>query len=415
MNKEITLREIIELIIKRKWLICIITITTLLLSAIYCFFIQKPYYSASVTLLGKPIEDKQTSITDISGMVDTVAVYPNMTLDTYKEQVINSIVLTDTINDLNLTNSDGELIQWSELARKISVDKINNTNMLRVTVNDSDPQAAAKIANSIADNFIEFISDNTRKFGEQAMSLIEEKLKEEENKIKEEAIKLKEYLSNSHNIEQLKLEKQGLLDKINQYSMKLIDVEKQIQTDSKVLEDFVGGKYASVPADNQNDIMYNIPLGKDVEIIITSADDLKGTLQTIKLSEIENRLLENQAEKLSLETKIDELVARLNDTQVLLAEEEYKYNAIIRDYNLAEQKYNAYSVRHKEAVLAATSSIGENAIIVSSPATEPNKPASHGKGFYLALGLSIGLLISAIVTFSMAFWTITDPKRVKQN
>jgi len=415
MNQELSIRDLIELIIKRKWLVCITTIIAILLSGIYSFFILKPSYNASVTLLVKPIEDKKSSMSDINGMIDSLTVYPNMTIDTYKEQVINNVVLSGTIKDLQLKNPDGELIQWSSLAGKISVDKIGNTNLLKVTVSDGDPQKAAKIANSIADNFISYISNNTRKFGEQAMLIIEERLGEEENKLKEEALKLKEYLSNSNNIEQLKMEVKSLLDIINNYNLMLIDVEKQIQTDSKALEDLLNGNTAYV-ANNQDEIMYNIPLdnneeSNDVDIIISSASDLKTALLTIKTSEIESRLIENKAEKASLENKIEELLARLNDTQAILAEEEYKYNTILRNYNLAEQTYNAYLDRHKEAVVAATSSIGEYAIIVSSPATIPVHPSNHGKLFYLIIGAAAGIFAGMFFALIVGYWKATEPKK----
>jgi len=419
MNEEITLRELIEMILKRKWLICIITAAAILLSGIYSFFILKPTYSASATLLANPIENKQTGITaGINEMVDSLAVFPDMTIDTYKEQVINSTVLTNTINELNLTNDSGEAIQWSTLAKKLSVEKVGNTNLLKITVKDKDPEMAAKIANSVADKFIKYVSDNTRKFGEQATAVIEERLKNEESKLEEEAKKLKEYLANSQNIDQLKLEVQSLYSKIDEYNIQLIDIEKQIQADIDALKVILGGKetFSNV---NLDDIKLNVPLdnsnsNQDLEISVKSGNELQDALVTIKATEIETRLVQNNAEKSSLEAKIKELEDRLKETQSLLAEEEYKYNAILRNYDLAEQTYNAYLDRHKEAVLAATSNIGESAIIVSAPATVPIVPSNHGKLFYLVIGTFIGLIFGVFVAFVVGYWKETDPRKREQ-
>jgi len=416
MNEEITLREFIEMILKRKWIICIVTAIAILLSGIYSFFILKPTYSASVTLLANPIENKQTSITTgINEMIDSLAVYPNMTIDTYKEQVINSTVIADTINELNIINDKGELIQWSALAKKLSVEKIGNTNLLKITVKDKDPVMAAKIANSVADKFIKYISDNTRKFGEQATAVIEERLKNEEMKLEEEAKKLKDYLSSSHNIDQLKLELQSLYSKIDGYNIQLIDIEKQIQADVDALKVLLAGK-DTVSKINLDDLKLNVPLdngkvNQDLEISIKSGDELQKALITIKATEIETRLVQNKAEKESLEIKIKELEDRLKETQSLLAEEEYKYNAILRTYKLAEQTYNAYLDRHKEAVLAATSSIGESAIIVSTPATVPIEPSSRGKLFYLASGTLLGLMMGVLLALAVSYWKETDPRK----
>lgn len=419
MNEEITLRELIEMILKRKWIICIVTAIAILLSGIYSLFLLKPTYSASATLLANPIENKQNiSTSGISEMIDSMVVYPNMTIDTYKEQVINSTVLSDTINELNLINDKGELVQWSTLAKKLLVEKVGNTNLLRITVKDGDPEMAAKIANSIANNFIIYISENTRKFGEQATAVIDERLKSEELKLEEEAKKLKEYLSNSQNIDQLKLDLQSLYKKIDAYNIELIDIEKQIQADIDALKVLLVGKdtFSDV---NIDDINLNVPLDNDdyisqnLEIKIKSENELQDALITIKATEIETRLVQNKAEKKSLEAKIKELEERLKNTQSLLAEEEYKYNAILRNYKLAEQIYNAYLDRHKEAVLAASSNIGESAIIVSTPATVPIEPSSRGKVFYLAAGTFIGLMFGIIMALILGYWKATDPKKVK--
>lgn len=422
-EEELTLREIIEMIFKRKRLICIITVVAILLSGIYGVFFLKPTYRASATLLANPIESKQTDQTEgIDEMINMLAVYPNMTIDTYKEQVINSIVLTNTINELNLTDSDGKTMQWSALERSISVEIAGNTNLLKITAKNKEPEMAAKIANSIANNFIKYISNNTRKFGEQATSLIEERLEEEEEKLEEEAKKLKDYLANSQSIDQLKLELQGLSDQINTYKINLNDVEKQIKSDSETLKVLLNGKKTFSGIEQDSDIKLNVPLNNDssdenqnIELNIDSSNKLQNALVTIKATEIETRLIQNQAEKKSLNEKIQELEDKLKDTQTMLAEEEYKYNAIQRSYNLAEQTYNAYLDRHKEAVLAASSNIGESAIIVSAPATIPIEPSNHGKLFFLAVGTFIGFVLSIFISLILTFWENTAPRKEKNN
>ena len=416
MREEITLRELVEIIFEKKKLICIITAVAILVSGIYSFFILDPEYSASAVLLTNPIESDQNVHTDgIDDMISSLSVYPNMTIETYKEQVINSTVLSNTINELQLTNSDGKLILWDELVDAVSVEIVNKTNLLKITVKDKNPEQAAKIANSLANNFIKYISGNAKKFGEQTTSILEELLEEEERKLEEESKKLREYLANSHNIEQLKLEISSLYDKINSYSMSLINVEKQIETDTATLKVLLGDKKTISGINLDSDIKLDIPLNsgdsdQKIEINIDSSNKLQNALLTIKATELETRLIQNQAEKKSLEDKIKELEKRLKDTQTLLAEEEYKYNTIQRNYRLAEQTYNAYLERHKEAVLAASSNIGETAIIISTSATIPLKPSSHGKLFYLAIGSCAGFIISVGIALLMGYWKKTEPK-----
>ena len=416
MREDITLREIIAMVLGRKWLICIITAIAVIISGVYSFFILEPTYNASATLLAKPIESNRINMANgISEMIDSLGVYPNMTIDTYKEQVLSSNVLKNTIYDLKLTNSQGEPMQWSNLAKKISVDVVNNTNLLKISVNDKDPELAANIANSVAENLIKNITDNTKKFGEHANSVIEELLYKEEVKLDEQAKKLQMYLANSQNIEQIKIEVQSLFNKINAYNMSLVDIEKQIETDKKALDNLLDGKSTFSGIDLEKDISINIPINNDItyenmDININSTDKLHDALIIIKATDIETRLIQNIAEKESLEVKINELEARLIQAQTILAEEEYKYNAILRNYSLMEQTYNAYLDRHKEAVLATTSNIGESAIIITAPATIPIEKSNHGKLYYLAIGTMAGLIMGVLFALIVAYWKETDTK-----
>ena len=46
MQEEISLREIIEILLRGKWLIAIITIACMLVSGIFSFFVMDPTYEA---------------------------------------------------------------------------------------------------------------------------------------------------------------------------------------------------------------------------------------------------------------------------------------------------------------------------------------------------------------------------------
>lgn len=416
MREDITLRDLIEMILKRKKVVCIITAIAMVISGVYGFFVVKPSYEATTVLLTNPIEKTQSEISEgISEMIDSLVDYPTMTIDTYKEQVINNTVLTNTINELQLTDANGVLIDWSALAKKISVNIVDKTNLLKIRVEDRDPERAAKIANAVSENFIEYISNNTRKFGEQATSVIEEQLKEEEKKLEKESKKVQEYLTSSHNVEQLKMEINSLYEKINTYNMELINIEKQILTDGESLKVLTGGKSSLGDIELSDNINLNIPLNDslnhDIEVKINFSNELQKALVTIKVTEIETRLIQNQADKKSLEAKIKELEERLKNTQATLAEEEYKYNAVLRNYNLQANTYNAYLDRHKEALLAATSNIGESVIIISSPATIPLEASNHGKLFYLVIGTIVGGVLGILIAFIAAYWEESDPKK----
>jgi len=413
MEEEISLRELIEIMLKGKKLIAIITIATIILGGIVGF-IADPTYDATAVLLTSPISGNTINSASVNGIIDSMGTYPSMTLETYKEQLINPTVLGNTIQNLNLVDSEGEPVEINTLAQKISVSTVDKTNLIRVTVSDKDPAKAAAIANEISTEFIKFISANTRRMGEQATSIIEEQMVVEEKKLQEQSKRLQEYLAGSQNIDQLKQEASSLSGQINSYKSNLHNVEKQISSDVEALKVLTKDK-GTATGINLDDIKVNIPVNggssnQELQIELSEGGALQDSLLTIKVTEIETRLVQNLAEQNAINGKLTEMEDRLKEVQSIIAEEEYKYSAIERDYNLALNTYKAYQDRHKEAVVAAASDIGETAIIVSSQAIEPLYPSSHGTLFYAAIGGVLGMMIGVFVVFFKAYWTSSDPK-----
>lgn len=413
MEEEISLRELIEVLLKGKWLIAIIMVVVIVFTGVASFIFVKPTYNATAVLLTSPIEGNKNDLSgNIDSMIDAMGQYPDMTVETYKQQFINPTVLSQTIGELDLVDEEGNPMARNVLAGKISVSTVDSTNLLRVVVSDGDPALAAQIANELSGNFIRFISHNTKKLGEKATAIIEEQMSNEEAKLEEQAKILQEYLNKSRSVDQMKLEIASLHDQITSYKSSLNSVEKQIASDWDTLEVLTYGEDAITDI---NDILVNIPLDtatstQELQLNISDSNELQKALLTIKATEVETRLVQNISEQTAIQGKITDMENKVDELQSDLTEEEYKYNAILRNYNLAEQTYNAYLDRHKEAVIAAASDVGESAIIISSEAVEPLRPAGQGKKMYVAIGAVLGLMIGVFVAFFRAYWKASDPK-----
>lgn len=142
---EIDLKEIFHMLQKRWVLITGITVSALIISAIVSFFILTPIYQASTTMIVSYKQNQESIMTynDLQTSQKLVA--------TYTEIVKSELVSDAVINKLNLELSPKELID------KISVSQVGQTEILKLTVNDEDPELATLIANTIAQVFQEDI------------------------------------------------------------------------------------------------------------------------------------------------------------------------------------------------------------------------------------------------------------------
>lgn len=419
MEEEISLRELIEVLLKGKKLIGIITAAAVLLSAVVSFIIP-PVYEARATLLANPIGSQQSKeITNSNDVLDTISQYPEMTIETYKEQFLNSEVVQATIIDLDLKDSEGNPMKIRSLRRKVTLEVVDKTNLIRVSVKDEDPELAAKIANSLSENFINFITRMTKRKGEQAVQAINEQLEATKKMLDEEAKKKRDYLKSAKDIEELNQEIATLRDQLTLYKQNLIDTDKQIYSDLKSLEALENSGIKStninigaIKAKIQlNEVPgSNMTIGQEIEFDVSNSSVLEGAMLSAHRTQMETRLIQNISEKEVLEQKIEEIQNRLTELRATLATEEYKYNEVMRNYELAEQSFQAYQTRKNEAEQNVAADIGKASIIISTSAVIPEMPSSPNKILNIAIGFVLGLMIGVFVVFFKSYWENTESK-----
>ena len=138
MEETIDLREYFQIIKKRFWIIALLAVIAMVASGSISFFVLSPVYEAKTTLIVNT--DKNPENTTITG--DQLNVTQKLAV-TYGE-IIKSRTVLDEVNDtLKLDMSYGEL------AGKVSVAPVKDTQIISVTVQDTNSRRATDIANTI--------------------------------------------------------------------------------------------------------------------------------------------------------------------------------------------------------------------------------------------------------------------------
>lgn len=407
---EISLRELIEALIKGKKLIAMITIACFLLGAIASFVILPEKYEATSVLLVSPVTMEDAKLDGIDDIIDYMNNFPTMTVETYMQQIKTPQVLQKTIEALEMKNKDNEYIRVSSLSGMVDVSNIKDTNLINIKVTGKDPEQAANIANTVSKLFIEYVSENNKHKNMQVAQLIEAQLVEEEKNVATKSQAVVEYLANSISIDELSQEVSSLVSQITSTKSSLNSIETQIDTDEqalKVLLNEAGIKGVSNVGNVNLEIDTAGNVNPSFKFNSTSNSNLQSTLLTIDITKIQSRLVQNIASKEAKVNKLEEMQSKLLTKQTLLEEEKYKFNALNRDLALANQAYNAYQQRHKEAMIASAADIGNSSIIVSSEAMVPHGAASPNKILNMAIALVLGLMIGVFVVFAKQYWEST--------
>jgi len=140
--EEIDLKELLEFIKNKIGMLIMITVGVCLLGCIYGLLIQKPLYNSYTTvILGGNETTNSSTITQ-----SDIALNKNL-VNTYAEIVKSRRVLDQVIAELELD------IKYETLSNKISVSSVNNTEIIKINVNDTDSLKAKNIANITANFF----------------------------------------------------------------------------------------------------------------------------------------------------------------------------------------------------------------------------------------------------------------------
>lgn len=147
MEETIELKELFEIIFKRKWMIAIITVLAVVVGSLYSIYMVTPMYKSDTTLMVNG--SKGLSASDIAASFDLGSINLSQKLVvTYGEIVKSRIVLEQVINRLELD------LTYAQLLRKTTSQQVGSTEILRISVEDESPAQAALIANTISDVFV---------------------------------------------------------------------------------------------------------------------------------------------------------------------------------------------------------------------------------------------------------------------
>lgn len=142
MEETISLKELFDTLKKRVSLIVSITLVAMIVSAVVSYFIITPEYKSSTQILVNQAKDDSTAT------LNTGEVQANVQLiNTYSVILKSAAILNIVKDELNLDMS------VSTLNSKITVESSQGSQVMTVSVTDSDPAVALQIANKTAEVF----------------------------------------------------------------------------------------------------------------------------------------------------------------------------------------------------------------------------------------------------------------------
>lgn len=140
--EEINLKELFEYFVSKLPIIVIAALLTTLVGIAYGLWFQKPMYNSYTTIVLTRTDNDSTT-TDGTGITQSDILLNQNLVSTYREIIKSKRILNQVINNLDLN------ISTDELEKNISVTSEKDTEVIKISVNSSNPTDAKDIANEI--------------------------------------------------------------------------------------------------------------------------------------------------------------------------------------------------------------------------------------------------------------------------
>lgn len=435
---EISLREIIEVLLKGWRLIAIITAICVLFSGVFSFFIQEPVYEAKTilmasfakattpkgnTILMKSIDsDKLTNWQDnseeIAGILDSISANLTMNVQTYKEQIESSKILQQVIDEMDL----GKIgINRSVLRGLVELETIKDTNLINIKVTHKDPMLAAEIANTLTKVFAASIIDMTRQQTSKSAQFLKEQMEIEKRNLDEATLEQKEFLSQPRGVDELRQEFDSKLLMLTTFKTQLVEKEVEL---NKIIAGLIASEHElknspqvivtkkSVGQDpllNQIIAETNGTSLKDATQITMESEEVnEGHISlSTKVSEYRIAVSELSREMDMIENKVTTTQKELEIIQPELVDKEYNQALVQRKVDLAQGTYDAFLNKYEETRVSKSTEVGDSTINIISQAVVPEVPTRPNKMINLAIAGVLGIMIGVFIIFFKYYWQIS--------
>ena len=195
-ERELTFSDIIRIFKRRKWTFIIIFLLTIFFTAIYLFFIATPKYEAKQVIEYKSTSSQPSvSLGSMSGAANLLGISSptDSGLTTEIERMKSDWVLSNVVKELKLVekaNQNKSFLQKlrgvkiterdliDSMKKNIDIQNIEDTNIIEITYQSSDPSLASSVVSLIYSYYTEYARnlyfENSQAYLKQVEQLFED-------------------------------------------------------------------------------------------------------------------------------------------------------------------------------------------------------------------------------------------------
>lgn len=449
MESELPVEEIdfqkYWLVLKRQWKVVAGSFVLITLAALFYGLKEDTVYQAESKLLFK--SDRSTSLTGLGeplGQIESLTFEANP-LDTQVQVIQSRPILETVIQNLNIRDEDGQLLDPGDISKHLQVKALAGTDVVSILYSSEDPEISALVANTIADVFIQENIQKNRVEATSARDFISQQLPQTEAALRQAEVNLKEF-KERNGVVSLAQEASSLVDAAFELQSQINAVESQIVNINSIIEshqsqlNIGNSQYAIVLAalsesEGVQQVLRDLqtveqeiaansalftPTSQTISRLIGRRENLQKILserigqvvngreysgsENLQIGALQISLVGQMAtldaQRKGLTNQIDTLnlqMARYGQRMSTLPDLEKQQSELERDLAVAKETYQSLLSRFQELQIAESQNVGN--VRLMSGATIPEFPIPSNKKLMLLTGMVVGGLVGVALAF----------------
>ncbi|MBN2828056.1 MAG: hypothetical protein JXQ26_08695 [Tissierellales bacterium] len=435
---EISLRKLIEILLKGwKWIIIIPLICGIVAYG-YSKYVMTPTYESKVILEIHARSDKATTITSVNSIDEALSAQPltqTFSMDSYIQQLTSPEIILGTLRELNLSDQ----YTYEQFKGKVAVSQTKDSSLLTITITDKDPEMAATIANTLSATFMRHVSAKKEEQLDTSTALLTQQLDLEKQKLDDVLLEVKEFESQEKNLDFMNQEltlnnsklqnaKSNLSTLTDNYKKEKYELEQDIKASKEkvahyesllnqtaqtfnlkkdVLDSTIGTNYAATE---------NVSLEDQVALSVESEElnpvyvSTLGALNAEKIHLINLETSITKSENMynynysTLTTTISTLETTINTARREIADLSYQKSLLDDKLAITKQTYTAFNNKLESARVAKAANISETSVLLMSEGVAPSNPTGPRKLLNTAIAIVLGGMVVVFGLFFQAYW-----------
>jgi len=166
---EMGLREYLQVIQRRRWIVIevfVVVVTVVVIGNL----LTQPVYRATAGLLVESATPQSGRYDELPIIGTALSVSHIRTIETHRRLLVGWPIMEAVMKELDLQ------LGVKEFRKQVSVEAVRDTDVIEIHVDNPKPELAAKIANSLATNYISQSQEYSRESAQSAAGFLEKQL-----------------------------------------------------------------------------------------------------------------------------------------------------------------------------------------------------------------------------------------------